>query len=120
MKKLLLLLLAVMAGATTAWAGDFMEILTNGHCDGTYDGWNVENGGDGWAIETDEGGEYYWASSYAECRLSQNIWLSGDLGPEPVDNGSVEIMASAMVTAALAGCGSSDVQAPAEQQTQEM
>ena len=99
MKKLLLLLLAVMAGATTAWAGDFMEILTNGHCDGTYDGWNVENGGDGWAIETDEGGEYYWASSYAECRLSQNIWLSGDLGPEPVDNGRVEIMASAMVRA---------------------
>ncbi len=29
------------------------------------------------------------------------------------------IMASAMVTAAVAGCGSSDVQAPAEQQTQE-
>ena len=74
MKKLLLLLLAV-AGASTAWADDFVEMLTNGACDGTFDGWTVTNGGSGWAIETDENGNQYWVSSHGLCVLEQTILL---------------------------------------------
>ena len=99
MKKLLLILLAVVAGAATAKAGDFVELLTNGNCDGTYDGWEVTNGGSGWGIGTDEDGDYYWASSYNECKLEQTVSLPADATPEAVDNSMVEIMASAMIRA---------------------
>ena len=99
MKKLLLILLAVVAGATTAKAGDFVELLTNGNCDGTYDGWQVTNGGSGWGIGTDEYGDNYWASSYQECRLEQTVSLPENITAEDVDNSLVEIMASAMIRA---------------------
>ena len=72
MKRLLLLLLAALSGALTAVADDYVELLTNGACDGTYNGWNVTNGGSGWAIENEEDGTHSFVSSYKECTLWQS------------------------------------------------
>lgn len=100
MKKLLLLLLAVVAGATTAMADDFVELLTNGTCDGSYTGWNVTNGGSGWAIGQDDDGSYFWASSYEECRLEQTVVLSDKgISDSDLDAGNVVCKASAMMRA---------------------
>ena len=98
MKKLLLLLLAVMAGASTAWADDFVEMLTNGACNGTFDGWTVTDGGSGWAIETDENGNQYWVSSHGSCVLEQTILLD-EADADKIDQGNCELKASAMVRA---------------------
>lgn len=97
MKKLLLLLLAV-AGASTAWADDFVEMLTNGACNGTFDGWTVTNGGSGWAIETDENGNQYWVSSHGLCVLEQTFLLD-EADADKIDQGNCELKASAMVRA---------------------
>ena len=100
MKKLLLLLLAVVAGASTAMADDFVELLTNGACDGTYTGWEKTNGGDGWGIGQDEDGSHFWASSYERCTLYQTVVLSEKgLSNADIDAGNVVCKASAMIKA---------------------
>ena len=100
MKRLFLLVLVALSGALTAWAGDYVELLTNGACDGTYDGWEKINGGDGWAIGQDEDGSSYWASSYLKCTLSQTIVLSEkNFSNEDIDAGNVICIASAMIKA---------------------
>ncbi len=100
MKKLFLLLLAVVAGAATAWADDFKELLTNGACDGTFSGWTKTDGGNGWGIGQDPDGSYFWASSFEPCTLSQTILLSEKgLGDADIDAGNVSCKASAMIKA---------------------
>ena len=95
MRKLLLLLLAVVTGGTTAWADDYVELLTNGACNGTFDGWTVVNGGNGWAIDYDH---YCWVSSNAKCTLSQLIDLNEKgLTNETIDGGNVKCKASAQM-----------------------
>ena len=101
MKRLLLLLMVALSGALTALAGDYVELLTNGACDGTYDGWTIEsNGGDGWAIGEDEDGTLHWKSSYELCTLEQTITLDGRYYPAAdIDAGLVSGRASAMIKA---------------------
>ena len=95
MKKLLLLLLAVVVGATNAWADDYVELLTNGACNGTYSGWNIVNGGSGWAIE-EEDGSHSFVSSYEPCMLWQTIdLLQRGLSTETIDKGQIKCKASA-------------------------
>lgn len=76
----------------------FTELLTNGVCNGTYDGWEKVDGGDGWTIETDVDGSYFWTSSYAECTLSQTVTLS-DKGysDDLIDSGNIILKASALM-----------------------
>ena len=78
--------------------GEFVELLRNGACDGTFDGWE-ESDLSGWGIETDEDGSCYWASGYQECVLSQTIipWDAGGICEEDIDSGKVVYQASAMV-----------------------
>ena len=95
MKKLLLLLLAVVVGATNAWADDYVELLTNGDCDGTFGGWTVENGGSGWEINDEQ---HCWVSSHELCTLSQLIDLNErGLTNETIDGGTVKCRASAQI-----------------------
>ena len=97
MKKLLLLILVALSGALTAWAGDYVELLTNGVCDGTFNGWTIENnGGDGWAIGEDEDGSLHWKSSYYLCTLEQTVSLAEKGFPaSDIDAGFVSCKASA-------------------------
>ena len=100
MKRLLLLLMVALSGAFTAMADDYAELLTNGACDGTFNGWEKINGGDGWAIGQDDDGSSYWASSYHKCTLSQTIVLSEkNFSNEDIDAGNVVCIASAMIKA---------------------
>ena len=65
------------------------ELLTNGQCDGTYNGWSKTDGGSGWDIETNDGAPY-WKSSYRLCTLSQTVTLADhNISAESVDNGEV-------------------------------
>ncbi len=71
------------------------ELLTNGECDGTYNGWTKTDGGSGWAIVTNDGA-YYWKSSYGLCTLSQTVTLANhQISAESVDNGEVWCSVSA-------------------------
>ena len=100
MKRLLLLLMVALSGAFTAMADDYAELLTNGACDGTFNGWEKINGGNGWAIGQDDDGSSYWASSYHKCTLSQTIVLSEkNFSNEDIDAGNVVCFASAMIKA---------------------
>ena len=100
MKKFLLLLLMAVTGAMTALADDYVELLTNGACDGTYNGWEVTNDGDGWGIYDDTDGSYLWASSYEECRLEQTVILSEKgFSNADIDAGKMVCKASAMIKA---------------------
>ena len=75
----------------------FVELLRNGACDGTFDGWE-ELDLPGWGIETDEDGSHYWASGFNECVLSQTISLEeAGFVEEDIDLGKVVYQASAMV-----------------------
>lgn len=82
-----------------------VELLTNGECDGTFNGWEVTNGGSGWIVDPATGGDYadghpWWASSYSVCTLSQTVTLSDhNISTEKVDNGNVTCKASAEVLA---------------------
>ncbi len=65
------------------------ELLTNGQCDGTYNGWTKTDGGSGWAIDTNDGVSY-WKSSHQTCTLSQTVTLADhQISAESVDNGEV-------------------------------
>lgn len=65
------------------------ELLTNGQCDGTYNGWTKTDGGSGWVIDTNDGAPY-WKSSYQTCTLSQTVTLADhQISAESVDNGEV-------------------------------
>lgn len=77
---------------------EFVELLRNGACDGTFDGWE-ESDLSGWGIEADEDGSYYWASGFNECVLSQTIipWDAGGICEEDIDSSKVVYQASAMV-----------------------
>ncbi|MBO7120722.1 MAG: hypothetical protein J6W03_10445 [Bacteroidaceae bacterium] len=97
MKRLLLLLFAVVAGAMTAAADDYVELLTNGAPDGTFDGWNITNGGNGWVIKSEVDG-YFFCSSHGVCVLWQDIILSEKgFSAEDVDANKVICVASADV-----------------------
>jgi|GEM_PF-4448110 len=65
------------------------ELLTNGQCDGTYNGWTKTDGGSGWVIDTNDGAPY-WKSSHQTCTLSQTVTLAEhQISAESVDNGEV-------------------------------
>ena len=98
MKKLLLLLLAVVAGAMTAMADGYTELLTNGTCDGTFTGWEKSNGGSGWNFDTDEDGKKAFSSSYEVCKLWQTVTLSDfGINASDIDSGNLECVAAAQV-----------------------
>ena len=68
---------------------EFVELLRN-----DADDWEV----DGWGVETDEDGSYYWASSHNEGRLRQTILLEeAGFDEEDIDSSKVVYQASAMV-----------------------
>ena len=97
--------LVLRSTVSPAPASQEVELLTNGECDGSFDGWEVTNGGSDWAIDLATGGDYgdghpWWASSFAVCALSQTVTLSDhSISAENVDNGSVTCTASADVLA---------------------
>jgi len=77
------------------------ELLTNGQCDGTYNGWAKTDLGSGWGI-ANENGTYCWVSSYYECTLSQTVTLSKfSISETDIDNGKVTCAASAEMKAPL-------------------
>ena len=77
------------------------ELLTNGQCDGTYNGWTKTDGGSGWGI-ANENGTYCWVSSYQVCTLSQTVTLSDfSISETDIDNGKVTCAASAVMKAPL-------------------
>ena len=97
--------LVLRSTVTPAPTSQEVELLTNGECDGTLNGWEVTNGGSGWAIDLATGGDYgdghpWWASSYGVCSLSQTVTLADKgISAENVDNGGVTCIASADVLA---------------------
>lgn len=98
MKKLLLLLFAVVAGAMTAVADDYTELLTNGACDGTFDGWEKSDGGDGWAVFTEEDGTHKWQSSHYMCKLWQTVSLTDKgFSAATIDGGTMLCRVAAQV-----------------------
>ena len=71
------------------------ELLVNGSCDGTFDGWTKTDGGSGWEIATEDG-RIIWASSYQLCTLTQTVTLADhNISGESVDDGNVWVTASA-------------------------
>ena len=78
---------------------DTDELLVNGQCDGSFDGWERTDGGNGWVVKTD-GNVSWWQSSYEVCTLSQTVDLA-DYGitGERIDNGEVMCDASADILA---------------------
>ena len=88
--------LVLRSTVTPAPASQEVELLTNGACDGTFNGWEVTNGGSGWAIDPGNDGHPWWASSYAVCSLSQTVTLADKgISAEKVDAGNVTCDASA-------------------------
>ena len=73
-----------------------LEMLVNGGCNGTSDGWTASQGmGYDWLIESDDE-HTYWKSSYNLCTLSQTITLEDfNIDEEYVDNGFLWCAASA-------------------------
>ena len=78
-----------------------LELLTNGECDGTFDGWEQSSGeGYTWSIDQDEQGNYFWASSYYTCWLRQFINLADKgITADMIDGGGVELIGSAEIKA---------------------
>ena len=71
------------------------ELLVNGTCDGTYNGWTKTDGGNGWEIRTEDG-RMIWASSFNLCTLTQTVTLADhNISNEDVDEGNVWVTASA-------------------------
>ena len=92
--------LVLRSTVTPAPTSQEVELLTNGECDGTLNGWEVTDGGDGWYNDPGDDGHPWWASSYALCTLSQTVTLADKgISAENVDNGSVTCIASADVLA---------------------
>jgi len=88
--------LVLRSTVTPAPASQEVELLTNGACDGTFNGWEVTNGGSGWAIDPGNDGHPWWASSYAVCSLSQTVTLADKgISAEKIDAGNVTCDASA-------------------------
>ena len=85
----LFLLLALPLFSLAATADDnYVELLTNGACDGTYNGWEASTGnGKDWAIATEADGTYSWVSSFESCFLLQTI----DLIEQNVSTGSIDL-----------------------------
>ncbi|MCR5131140.1 MAG: leucine-rich repeat protein [Prevotella sp.] len=80
----------------TTTAATSVELLTNGTCDGTYNGWTKTNSGDGWDTASDYYGRDWWESSYGVCTLSQTVTLADyGLTDTEVDNGGISATASA-------------------------
>ena len=96
MKKLFLsLLLALTASAAMAGDSNFVELLTNGNCDGTFNGWKKVDAGDGWAIGTEEDGSHCWTSSYELCQLWQTIDLKAKgFNTSSIDSGQLKCKVS--------------------------
>lgn len=96
MKKLLLtLFLALTASAVVAEDTDFVELLINGNCDGTFNGWEKVDAGDGWAIGTEEDGSHYWTSSFELCQLWQTVDLKAKgFNTSAIDSGQLKCKVS--------------------------
>ena len=92
------LLLALPLFSLTATADDnYVELLTNGACDGTFNGWVASTGRwQEWAIATEDDGTYSWVSSFMVCTLEQTIDLAEkNISTASIDNGEVWLKASA-------------------------
>jgi hypothetical protein len=94
--------LVLRSTVTPAPASQEVELLTNGACDGTFDGWTIEqNGGNGWVVDPGTSGPSadghpWWASSYALCTMSQTVTLADKgISAEKVDAGDMTCTASA-------------------------
>ncbi|MBP5628982.1 MAG: dockerin type I repeat-containing protein [Bacteroidaceae bacterium] len=76
-----------------------VELLTNGACDGTFDGWTASQGtGKKWAIRTEEDGTYSWLSDFLFCTLQQTVDLDGkNVITDAIDKGEVVLKASAQI-----------------------
>ena len=76
-----------------------VELLTNGACDGTFDGWTASQGtGKAWAIRTEEDGTYSWLSDFLFCSLQQTVDLAGkNVITDAIDKGEVVLKASAQI-----------------------
>ncbi len=76
---------------------DTDELLINGQCDGSFEGWTKTDGGNGWGLGM-LNDFYFWASSHQVCTLSQTITLADcAISAESIDNGEVDCEASADV-----------------------
>ena len=95
----LLVLLCLLPFSLAAMAeDDAVELLTNGACDGTFNGWEQINYSDEfkWAIYNEEDGTKSWVSPYYKCTLRQTIDLAEkNISAEAVDNGEVWLKGSA-------------------------
>lgn len=94
--------LVLRTSVSPAPAVQEVELLTNGVCDGTFNGWTIEqNGGNGWAIDPGTSGDNadghpWWASSYGLCTMSQTVTLADKgISAEKVDAGDMTCTASA-------------------------
>ena len=76
-----------------------VELLTNGACDGTFDGWTVRHAiWAEWAIYEEGDGTKSWASSYLPCTLQQTVDLTDmDINYEALDNGEAMFKAAAQL-----------------------
>ena len=95
MNRILITLLCLLPLSLTATADDnHVELLTNGACDGTFDGWDEDSGD--WAIEKEDDGTYSWVSSHNFCTFRQTINLTETgITTDSIDNGKVWLEASA-------------------------
>jgi len=94
--------LVLRSTVTPAPASQEVELLTNGVCDGTFNGWTIEqNGGNGWVVDPGTSGpgadgHPWWASSYGLCTMSQTVTLADKgISAEKVDAGDITCTASA-------------------------
>jgi hypothetical protein len=94
--------LVLRTSVSPAPAVQEVELLTNGACDGTFNGWTIEqNGGNGWVVDPGTSGPSadghpWWASSYALCTMSQTVTLADKgISAEKVDAGDMTCTASA-------------------------
>ena len=85
---------------------DTDELLINGQCDGSFEGWTKTDGGNGWGVGMFND-SYYWASSHQVCTLSQTITLADcAIGAQSIDNGEVTCSASADILTQFESNGS--------------
>jgi hypothetical protein len=95
--------LVLRSTVTQAPASQEVELLTNGDFENEYTGWEVTNGGSGWAIKTSDNGDgINWCeSSYALCTMSQTVTLADKgISAEKIDAGNVTCNASAEMRSA--------------------
>ena len=93
--------LVLRSTVTPAPASQEVELLTNGDFESRFDGWEVTNGGSGWAIETNDDGTHCCTSSYGLCTLTQTVNLADKgISAEKIDAGNVTCNASAEMRSA--------------------